>query len=299
MRTIHKPVMLEETLKYLNPKPGQTFIDCTFGGGGHSLALVERVLPDGKVIGIDLDPKAITESRNENLILINDSYVNLEKIVSSIKKDIGNIKISGILFDLGMSSDQLNDSDRGFSFDSDSKLDFRYNRQTQKISAVDILKKYSQYELAKIFKEYGEEPLANEIAKKIIAIRKEGIAVERADMLVRLVQDIYRRHFKNRSRKNPAARVFQALRIAVNDELGNIKKTLPQAIEVLHPGGRIVVISFHSLEDRLVKNFFKEMASFESPRIKIITTKPLIPTEREIDANQRSRSAKMRVVEKI
>lgn len=299
MPTIHEPVLLKEVVEQLNPQSGQNFVDCTFGGGGHSLALLEKVKPEGKVIGIDLDPQAVQDSSNKNLILVNDNYKNLKKIISKVRNDIGHFEINGILLDLGLSSDQLGSGDRGFSFQGKGFLDLRYNKNTQAVTAAEMLKMYSQEELFKIFKEYGEEPLAWLIAKKIVAERGEGKSLETADMLVQLVSDIYKRKFKTRSHKNPATRVFQALRIAVNDEFGNIKSVLPQAIDVLAPGGRLAVISFHSGEDRIVKNYFRTMSKQDEPLIKIIAKKPIVASDKEIKTNPRSRSAKLRVIERL
>ncbi len=295
--SIHEPVLLKEILEYLNPQPGQNFIDGTFGGGGHGLAILERIKPDGALIGIDWDPSAIQDSQNKNLILINDNYRNLKNIF--VKNDQGISNISGILLDLGLSSDQLGVGDRGFSFQGKEFLDLRYNKNSQTLTGAEILKTYNQQELFKIFKEYGEEPLSWPIAKKIIADRQMGRTVETADMLVQLVSGIYKRNFKSRSRRNPATRVFQALRIAVNNEFGNLRSVLPQAIEILARGGRLAVISFHSGEDRIVKNFFRDEAKKEPPTIKILTKKPIVASENEIQANPRSRSAKLRVAEKL
>lgn len=299
MNTVHQPVLLAEVLNYLQPQPGKNFIDCTFGGGGHSLALLEKITPGGKLIGIDWDPDAVQDSHNRNLILVNDNYKNLKKIIKKVKDDSGLDQINGILLDLGLSSDQLDRKDRGFSFQSEEPLDLRFNQKEQTLTAAEILRTESEQKLFEIFKKYGEEPLARAIAKKIIADRQNGLIPETAAMLVQLVSGIYRRHFKDYSRRNPATRVFQALRIAVNDEFGNIENVLPQAIDVLTPGGRLAVISFHSGEDRIVKSFFKDLAAGDNPRIKIITKKPVVAQEAEVESNPRSRSAKMRVIEKI
>lgn len=291
----HQSVLLSEVLSYLNPQPGQNFVDCTFGGGGQALTILEKIKPNGKLIGIDWDQTAIQDNRHRNLILINDNYKNLKKIIH----DLGISKISGILLDLGLSSDQLEQGPRGFSFQSQGFLDLRYNPNSDRPMAAQILKSYSEQELFELFKEYGEEPLAKVIAREIVNKRRQGIALETADMLVQLVSNIYRQYFKSRSRKNPATKVFQALRIAVNDEWGNLKAVLPQAIEILASGGRLAVISFHSGEDRIVKQFFRAETKRESPRIKILTKKPVIPSAEEIKNNRRSRSAKLRVAEKV
>lgn len=287
--------MLEEVLKYLNPQPNQNFVDCTFGGGGHSLAILDRIKPNGKLIGIDWDPVAVQNSQNKNLILVNDNYKNLRKIIN----DTGIHKISGILLDLGFSSDQLFAEGRGFSFQDKGSLDLRYNPESQSLTAADMLGSYSYSQLFEIFKEYGEEPLSRQIAQKIIADRQKGIAIETAEMLVQLVSQIYSKKFRTKSRKNPATRVFQALRIAVNDEFGNIVSVLPEAIDCLEISGRLAAITFHSGEDRIVKKWFKDFSQKEFSRIKLITKKPIIPSVEEVARNPRSRSAKLRVVERI
>ncbi|MFA6227976.1 MAG: 16S rRNA (cytosine(1402)-N(4))-methyltransferase RsmH [Patescibacteria group bacterium] len=294
MPSIHEPVLLKEVLRYLNPQPGDNFIDCTFGGGGHSLAILELVKPEGKVLGIDWDAEAIQDSANNNLILVNDNYRNLKKIIGGLP-DFG--PINGILLDLGLSSDQLAADERGFSFQSTGALDLRFNQATGQ-SAAELINASNEAELIKIFTDYGEEPLAKPIARAIIAARQQGRKIETAEELAEIVSDIYQKKFKTPSRKHPATRVFQALRIAVNDEFGNIATTLPQAIDLLAPGGRLAVISFHSGEDRLVKRFFKDMAGSEAPRIKLITKKPVEAGAEETAANPRSRSAKLRVIEK-
>lgn len=299
MPTIHEPVLLQEILAQLDPQPGRNFIDCTFGGGGHSLELLERIKPDGKLVGIDWDKNTIQAGSNSNLMLVNDNYKNLKAIYERLKKDQKLGEISGILLDLGLSSDQLSDEERGFGFDSAGPLDMRFDRDSGGRTAADIISAASERELIRIFEEYGEEPLAKIIAKEIIKQRNEGADLRSADMLVQLIAAIYRRKFRQPSRRNPATRVLQALRIAVNDEFGNIRAALPQAIDVLAPGGRLAVISFHSGEDRIVKNFFRDMAKADHPRIRLITKKPIEASEAEVKINPRSRSAKLRVIEKL
>ncbi|MEI6288019.1 MAG: 16S rRNA (cytosine(1402)-N(4))-methyltransferase RsmH [bacterium] len=297
--TIHEPVLLEEILKYLDPASNQNFVDCTFGGGGHSLAILEKIKPQGKVLGIDWDSQAVPKSQNKNLILVNDNYKNLSDIINGLNNVSTIGKINGILLDLGLSSDQLGQRDRGFSFQSQGLLDLRYDINSDRPTATEILRSYSEQDLFQIFKDYGEEPLASAIAKTISAYRREGRPVETAEVLVQLVSNVYKRIFKSRSKKNPATRVFQALRIAVNDEFGNLRSVLPQAIGLLEPGGRLAVISFHSGEDRLVKNFFRSIGGKENPTIKILTKKPVIASHDEKEKNPRSRSAKLRVAQKL
>jgi len=297
--SIHEPVLLKEVISYLNPQPNQNFIDCTFGGGGHALEILERIKPEGKLIGIDWDVSAVQDSNNRNLILVNDNYKNLSKIIKRLRDVHPLIAINGILLDLGLSSDQLGAGDRGFSFQGDGFLDLRFDPSSNDLTAAEILKSASEEELIEIFKNYGDEPLAKPIARKIIALRKEGQKIETADVLVQLVSSIYHRYFKKPSRHNPATRIFQALRIAVNDEFNNIKTVLPQAIDLLSPGGRLAVIAFHSGEDRIVKNFFRDEAKRDNPKIKLITKKPTAADSEEVKNNPRSRSARLRVVERI
>ena len=297
--TRHEPVLLIEVLLYLNPRPGENFVDCTFGGGGHALALLQKVRPRGKVVGIDLDERAIADfsPKPSDLILVHDNYKNINQIILNKKNELGSDKIGGVLLDLGLSSDQLGAGDRGFSFQAKELLDLRFSRSLTPVSAADILRTASEQELVDIFKNYGEERLARPIAKKIIAHRVVDDHAFDSSTLAELVTDIYKRFYKRPSKKHPATKVFQALRIAVNDEYGNIRSGLRQAAELLSPGGRLVVISFHSGEDRLVKNFFRDQAKLG--RLKVITKKPIEATEEEISENPRSRSAKLRAAEKI
>ena len=299
MPTIHEPVLLREILDQLNPQPGQNFIDGTFGGGGHGLAILERIRPKGKLAGIDWDRNAVQAASGQDLILINDNYRNLKAIYERLKRTHGLGEISGILLDLGLSSDQLSDDDRGFSFTSVDSLDMRFDTASAGPTAADIVNTASERELARILTDCGEEPLAGLIAKAIIKERQKGEGIRSAAKLVQLISDLYRRKFRQPSRRNPATRTLQALRIFVNDEFGNIRTALPQALELLRPGGRLAVISFHSGEDRLVKNFFRDLAKTDEPKIKLITKKPIIAAPDEVQANPRARSAKLRVVEKI
>jgi len=279
---IHNPVLQKEVLKYLDPKANENFIDCTINGGGHALAVLERIKPEGKVLGIDLDKKVIDQlGSKDNLILVCDNFVNLKKIVKELE-----FKPDGILFDLGMSSWHLDQSGKGFSFLKDEPLDMRYSEQTD-LTAEKIVNEYSLKELEKIIKEYGEERFARRIAKKIVDKRKK----KRIKTTLELSEAI---KFKQK-RIHFATRTFQALRIAVNDELNILAKTIPQAIDILVPGARLAVISFHSLEDRIVKNLFKSLSSEE---FEILTNKPIKPSLEEITSNHRSRSAKLRAIMK-
>ncbi len=292
---IHIPVLKKEVLQYLDPKPNENFIDCTINGGGHTIAILQKNIPHGKVLGIELDKDIFDKlslSQTERLVLTNDSYTNLKKIV---KKH--NFKpVNGILFDLGISSWHLEESGRGFTFLKDEPLDMRYNIECQSLTAEEILNNYSEEKIEKILKEYGEEKFAKRIAKRIIQQRPIKSTFQLVEIIKKAVP-------AKRTKIHPATRTFQALRIAVNDELNNLKKALFQTVEVLEKGGRIVIISFHSLEDRIVKNFFKDSPlTGDLPKgenLKVLTKKPVMPSEEEIKINRRSRSAKLRAITKI
>lgn len=297
---MHIPVLKKEVLEYLDPKPSENFIDCTIGLGGHTTAILEKNAPKGKVLGIELDPelyeglKCLTPGVKQRMVLVNDNFVNLKKIVE--KKKFKNV--SGILFDLGMSTWHLKQSGRGFSFMKDEPLNMRYDiicfrrssKSCDKLTAEKIVNKWPEKEIEKILKEYGEERFAKKIAKEIIKERKIK-PIQTTFQLVEIINKAVPKNYE-RGRIHPATRTFQALRIAVNDELNNLKKALPQALEVLIAGGRIVVISFHSLEDRIVKNFFRQKHT--EKKLRILTKKPIRPSEKEVQLNPSSRSAKLR-----
>ncbi|MFC1700765.1 16S rRNA (cytosine(1402)-N(4))-methyltransferase RsmH [Patescibacteria group bacterium] len=281
---LHKPVLLKEVLEYLNPKPREKFIDCTIGLGGHSFEIIKR---GGEVLGIDQDEESLRNLKSVNgLILKHGNFVDLKKLAGDFSPD-------GILLDLGISSWQLEKSKRGISFQKTEPLDMRMNLNNS-LTAREIVNDWAQEELERIFYEYGEERFSRRIARKIIEERKRK-KIETTYELVGLIIRAYP-HRKIR-RIHPATKVFQALRIAVNNELENLKKTLPQALEILKLNGRLVVISFHSLEDKIVKNFFRDEA--KNNKLKILTKKPIVPTIEEIKINHRSRSAKLRACIKI
>lgn len=292
---IHKSVLKNEVLEYLNPRANENFVDCTVGVGGHALSILEKIKPDGKLLGIDLDENIIDSLKKrkltERLILVNDNFHNIEKIIK--KKSFK--KVSGILFDLGMSSHHIEESERGFTFQKDEVLDMRYRKDEERLTAAEIINSYSQKDLEYILKEYGEERFPRRIAKNIIQERRK----ERIITTNKLVEVIKRSLpiWSQKAKIHPATRTFQALRIAVNDELNILAETLPKALEVLESGGRMVVISFHSLEDRIVKNFFRDKKN--EGLVKILTKKPIIATKEEIKQNSRSRSAKLRSIQKI
>lgn len=295
---IHKPVLVKEVIEYLDPKPNENFVDCTIGEGGHTAAILDKIKPNGRVLGIEWDAEIyeMTKSRiAERLILVNDSYVNLKKIIEENNFN----PVNGILLDLGMSTEQLLQSGRGFTFLKDEPLDMRYNAkipnpndQIPNLTAEKIVNEWPREEIEKILKEYGEEKFARKIAEKIIEQRKLKI-IKTTFELVEIIKKAVPLKYQH-GKISCATRTFQALRIAVNGELENIKNVLPDAISVLAKGGRLVVISFHSLEDRLVKNFFKEQSNF-----KILTKKPVMAKNEEASLNPASRSAKLRAIIKL
>lgn len=273
----HIPVLQKEILEYLDPKPNENFIDCTFGEGGHSFLLLSKNKPKGKVLGIDLDKRILEKKEIPRLITVNASYTELPSIV----EEKGFYPISGILFDFGMSSWHIDKSRRGFSFLRDEPLDMRYDLSSD-LTAWEIVNRYSEKELAEIIKRYGEEKNAMKIAKEIIKKRPVNTTFELNEAIDKAV-------FK-KNKIHKSTRTFQALRIAVNRELENIEKGLYGAMEVVSPGGKIAAVSFHSLEDRLVKNIFKDK------RFKILTKKPITASYEEKKENVRARGAKLRVI---
>ena len=285
----HIPVLLKEVLRYLDPKPNENFIDCTFGFGGHSLAILKKNKPNGKVLGIELDKKELTQIKpQERLTLIQGNFSDLKEIVEKNNS----YPISGVLFDLGLSSWQIEKSGRGFTFQKNEPLDMRF--EDSQLTAGEIINNWPEKELENIFKEYGNERYARQIAKDIYQKRQRQ-KILTTKRLIEIIQGAVPRRYLY-ARIHFATRVFQALRIAVNDELNNLKKALPQAIEILEPKGRISVISFHSLEDKIVKNFFRDKA--KGNLLKILTKKPIRPSLEEIKFNPRSRSARLRAAMK-
>ena len=279
---MHIPVLQKEVVKYLDPKPNENFIDCTVGEGGHASAILEKNGPKGKVLGIDRDPGQIKNLKfkiknwEKRIIPICDDYVNLGEIVR--KNKFG--PVNGILFDLGISSWHLEESGRGFSFKRREPLDMRFDANGT-LTAEKIVNYWSKFEIEKILLDYGEEKKAERIAQRIIEARS----------LRPIANTLQLGEIIKKAGAFPQ-QTFQALRIAVNDELNNLSKALPQAVQILEPGGRLAVISFHSLEDRIVKNFLKD------PSFILLTKKPIAPDFKEIRNNPRSRSAKLRAIKK-
>jgi len=285
---MHQPVLLEQVTKYLNPQPNENFIDCTIGEAGHTRAILELNAPDGKVLGIDVDAQSLKRIEpHERLTLAHGNFKDLKKIAEENRFS----DIDGILFDLGLSSWQIEESGKGFTFRKDEPLLMILNGN-QVVSAEEIINKWPEESLVEILTNYGEERYSRRIVKEIVKERKlhpiKTTFQLKSIVLKSIPFGLTRRGMVNRV----LARVFQGLRIVINDELENLKKGLEQSLEIIAPRGRIVVISFHSLEDRIVKNFFKEQRN--QGRLEILTDKPITADEIEISFNYRSRSAKLR-----
>ena len=305
----HRPVLVKESLEFLHVKPEGTYVDATVGGGGHTAAIAER-LTTGKVIGFDCDSQALSQAQTElarygeRITLVQANFKNF----SSLLREHDIASIDGVIFDLGVSSFQLDTADRGFSFRYEAPLDMRVD-QMLSYTAADIVNQYSAQQLQKIFREYGEERWARQIAQAIVQTR-ENQALMSTIKLAQLIEKTVSMVSRNRTTIHPATRVFQALRIAVNDELEALRLGLSQAWAYLKIDGRLVVISFHSLEDRLVKQFLREKASTcicppdfpvcQCNKIQELEAwGPILPSEAEIRSNARSRSAKLRAAVKL
>lgn len=288
--------MIEEAISSLNLKHGSIVVDGTVGGGGHSLQILKMITPAGRMIGIDADASVLKIAQERlkdfsgSFTLVNDNFRNIDRILSKENaKDL-----DAILLDIGISSYQIEDTSRGFSIKNNSRLDMRMDPRSG-ITAYDIVNRYSEKDLSDIIEEYGEERFHNKVARYIVYARQKK-PIETTQELALIVRRAVGYRYRN-SRIDPATRTFQAIRIEVNDELRSLEEGLKSAIFWLKTGGRIVVISFHSLEDRIVKNLFKGYA--ELGILKIITKKPLTPSQDEVFNNPRARSAKMRVAERI
>lgn len=293
---MHQPVMAREVISSLNLKKGDVVLDATAGGGGHSRHILKGILPGGRLIGLDADEAVLKIAENTleefrgSFKLINDNFRNLDLILS--KENIDNL--NAILFDIGVSSYQLEGGMGGFSIKHNSRLDMRMDRRL-KVTAYDIVNKYKEKDLSAIIEKFGEERFHNRIAAFIVQERSEKpieTTYELAAVIYNAVGSRYRK-----TKIDPATRTFQALRIAVNDELGALEEGVKQAVSWLKPGGRIAVLAFHSLEDRIVKNLFKGYSNLGV--LKILTKKPMRPSHEEIASNPRSRSAKLRVAERM
>lgn len=311
MEISHTPVLLHEATSNLNIKPDGIYIDGTIGGGGHAYKIAKALSSKGLLIGIDRDISAIEaagkrlKDYEKNIILINDNFSNINRIV----RDRGFNKVDGILLDLGVSSFQLDEEERGFSYMQNAKLDMRMNRDNT-LTAEIIVNEWSENEIAKIIKDYGEERWAKRIAS-FVNKERQKTRIETTFHLVEIIKAAIPSSAR-RVGPHPAKRTFQAIRIAVNNELNILDKTIIDGVELLKPGGRICIITFHSLEDRLVKFAFKKLEEpcicpvnipkcvcGKVPMLKIITRKPIIASNEELDKNPRSRSAKLRVAERL
>ena len=305
----HISVLLEESISSLNLDESSIIVDATLGYGGHSSNILERI-KKGHLFAFDQDSEAIRHSTDRlkkigtNFTIVKSNFVHLQEELNRL----GVYKIDGALFDLGVSSPQLDDEERGFSFHNDAKLDMRMDRD-QKLSAYEVVNNYSKEELSRIFTKYGEDKFANNIAKKIVEYRKTK-PIETTLELVEVIKTAVPMKF--RIEKHPARQIFQAIRIEVNNELNVIEPAINQALDMLNVGGRVAVITFHSLEDRLVKNIFKEKCKIDDrvkglpnipkeylPDFKLIYNKAITPSKEEIDKNPRARSSKLRVIERI
>ncbi len=288
----HEPVLLCEVLDFLKAARGGVFADCTLGMGGHSEKILESS-PDSRVIGLDCDSDAVDSAKKrlerfgERLVCIHENYSNLGAVLG----ELGISSVDGILLDLGLSSAQLADESRGFSFMKDAPLDMRMDRGLA-VGAGRLVNSLPQRELAEIFRKFGEEPRAEKIARELERERRKN-PVETTGKLAEIVKRVY----GGRGRINPATRVFQALRIAVNRELEVLEAFLDEAVSMLSAGGRLCVISYHSLEDRIVKWRFRSFGELE--HVNVLTKKPVAPSRGEVLRNRRSRSAKMRVLERV
>jgi len=311
----HIPVLYKATLDNIVTNKEGIYLDCTLGGGGHSEGILRKLEGEGKLISIDQDQQAIDfakkrlEKFGNRWEVYKDNFENLDTVLYLAGHD----KIDGILMDIGVSSTQLDDPDRGFSFRYDTKLDMRMNKNA-KVSAYEVVNQYEEGELARIIFEYGEEKASRKIARLIVEAREEG-PIETTGELVEIIKKAVpfrRSKNKNQKSKHPATQTFQAIRIEVNRELEVLKTAIDKAVNCLKPGGRLGIITFHSLEDRIVKNKFRDLATNcicppELPicmcnnkaKVKLVTRKPIAPTEEELEFNIRARSSKLRVIEKI
>ncbi|OQX64067.1 MAG: 16S rRNA (cytosine(1402)-N(4))-methyltransferase [Desulfococcus sp. 4484_241] len=312
MQYRHTPVMLRETIEHLNCSKGKVIADCTLGGAGHARAIAERILPEGLLIGIDRDRDALKNAESvlfsfgSRVILVNDNFANLPAVLSGLGIDL----IDGALLDLGLSYYHIDGSGRGFSFMRNEPLDMRMDT-SQDLTAADIVNRESEEKLAEIFRQYGEERYAAKIARRLVAARSCG-PVETSRQLASIVHEAYPAKQRHKGKTDPATRVFMALRIAVNGELENLRIFLESVVSCLAKGARLCIISFHSLEDRMVKQkmrFWEKKcvcppdlpvcACNKQQEFKIITKKALVASPEEVKANPMARSAKLRVAEKL
>ncbi|WP_042456165.1 16S rRNA (cytosine(1402)-N(4))-methyltransferase RsmH [Neobacillus dielmonensis] len=308
----HKTVLLEEAVDGLAIKPDGIYVDCTLGGAGHSSLILSKLGDGGRLYAFDQDETAIAHAKEklsqykDRLIIIKSNFLNLTEELNMR----GITQVDGILYDLGVSSPQLDTPERGFSYHHDAPLDMRMDKEAS-LSAYEVINEWSYEQLVRIFFRYGEEKFSKQIARRIEALRQVK-PIETTGQLVDVIKEAIPAPARRKG-GHPAKRIFQAVRIAVNDELAVFEKSLDQAIQLLKPGGRISVITFHSLEDRICKATFKSASEAAAnlppglpmipdeykPIIKLVTRKPIVPTEEELEHNNRARSAKLRIAEKI
>ncbi|MBM2821112.1 MAG: Ribosomal small subunit methyltransferase [Candidatus Berkelbacteria bacterium] len=299
---MHIPVLTNETIENLAPHQNENFIDATCGFGGHAKLILEKTTPDGKLLAIDQDIVALENAKKnldefgERVSFAHSNFDNLGLIIREWKVQ----EVNGVLFDLGVSTYQLTSSERGFSFlprgkagNQDSILDMRMSPESQKLSAQEIVNKWAENDLKSILKKYGEEPFAAKIAQAIVFERKKQPIIY-TNQLVEVIKKALPPQYRINRQKHFATSTFRTLRMTVNNELKVLESGLKQGLQILSPGGRMVVISFHSLEDRIVKNFFRD-----NPNLKVVTNKPVIASEEEINNNPKARSAKLRCAIKI
>lgn len=295
MKTIHKPVLLKESIEFLNIKSDGVYVDCTLGDGGYSLEILKK-LKGGCLYSLDVDEDSISFVKEKYRHLLGKNWKIIKANFCDIQNSLDNIGIDGAVYDLGLSSRQIELSGRGFSFLKNEELDMRMDKQLS-IKAGDLLKALSPQELEKLFVKYGEERYAKRISRSIKEwVRENTDKNMTTDELVNLIRRVVPAGYRDGS-KHPARRVFQSLRIAVNDEINSLRAGLPSALSMLHSGGRVVVVSYHSLEDRVTKYIFKNAQ--DSGNFRVLTKKPVLPDEREIFENNRARSAKLRAIEKL
>ncbi len=307
----HVTVLRDEAVAGLNIRPGGIYVDCTLGGAGHSSLIASQLTEGGRLIAIDQDDWALDNARErlsaymDRVTLVKSNFRHIKDIVS----DLGLDGVDGVLFDLGVSSPQLDEGERGFSYNADAPLDMRMDQQAA-LTAYDIINEWDEEEIAKVIWEYGEEKFSRRIARQIVQYRAKQ-PVQTTGELVELIKEGIPAAAR-RTGPHPAKRTFQAIRIAVNDELNAFKEAVADAISVLRPEGRVSVITFHSLEDRICKQVYQELSkgctcppSFpicacgNKATVKVITRKPILPSAEELEANPRARSAKLRVAEKL
>jgi 16S rRNA (cytosine1402-N4)-methyltransferase len=321
---VHRPVLYQECIDALRPERGGSYVDGTLGAGGHAWGILQASAPDGQLLGMDVDPQALVLAR-QRLIVFGERAFILQASYASLSEQLHRLgwsQVNGVLLDLGLSSMQLDTGERGFSFQVDAPLDMRFDPNNP-VRAADLVNTLPADELAQLIFQYGEEPQARRIAQAIVTARPVLTTAQLADVVVRITAGGRRRNTEKRSQARPASRsrtaphhpatrTFQALRIAVNRELDALQAVLPQAVAVLAPGGRLAVISFHSLEDRIVKQFFRRESQdcLCPPRQPVctcghraslleVTRHPLIPQPEEVQQNHRARSARLRVAEKL